>query len=143
MASLAQCVIAHGRTRRKSRDGQLPAPTDRGKVALAGACDFLQIYDAWFRPIFAFFIVDLGSRRVVHVGVTREPSSAWAAQQMRHDPDGAYVRRWVPELAHVPGARVHEPWSVDDGYDHGYPEAIVDHAEERAEALRRYEEARR
>src|SRR5690606_5568299 len=35
------------------------------------ACDFLQTHDIWFRPIFAFFIVELGSRRVVQVGVTR------------------------------------------------------------------------
>jgi deoxyribodipyrimidine photo-lyase len=59
------------------------------------------------------------------------------------DPDGDYVRRWVPELAHVPGRRAHEPWTVDGGYDHGYAEPVVDHAEERAEALRRYDEARR
>jgi deoxyribodipyrimidine photo-lyase len=30
-----------------------------------------------------------------------------------------------------------------EGHEHGYPERVVDHAEERAEALRRYEEARR
>jgi transposase InsO family protein len=47
------------------------------------ACDFLQVYDLLFRPMFAFFIVELGSRRVVHVGVTRAPSDAWVAQQLR------------------------------------------------------------
>jgi deoxyribodipyrimidine photo-lyase len=63
-------------------------------------------------------------------------------QGKKFDPDGDYVRRWVPELAHLPGKRAHEPWSADDGYDHGYPEPVVDHAEERVEALRRYDEAR-
>ena len=58
-------------------------------------------------------------------------------QGLRFDPDGAYVRRWVPELAHLPGAAAHEPWKSDDGYAHGYPERIVDHAEERLEALSR------
>jgi putative transposase len=48
------------------------------------ACDFLQIYDLWFRPIFAFFIIELGSRRLVHVAVTREPTSAWVTQQLRN-----------------------------------------------------------
>jgi transposase InsO family protein len=48
------------------------------------ACDFPQIFDLRFRPLFAFFIVDLGSRRVVHLGVTREPSSTWVAQQLRN-----------------------------------------------------------
>ena len=47
------------------------------------ACDFLQSYDLLFRPIFAFFLIELGSRRVVHVGVTRSPSSAWVTQQLR------------------------------------------------------------
>ena len=55
-------------------------------------------------------------------------------QGLRFDPDGDYVRRWVPELAHVPGAAAHEPWDVADGYDHGYPARIVDHAAERIEA---------
>ncbi len=64
-------------------------------------------------------------------------------QGKKFDPEGAYVRRWVPELAHLPGKKAHEPWSADDGYDHGYPEPVVDHSEERAEALRRYEAARR
>jgi deoxyribodipyrimidine photo-lyase len=63
-------------------------------------------------------------------------------QGRKFDPRGDYVRRWVPELAHVPGAKVHEPWRVEGGYDHGYPEQVVDHGEERAEALRRYEQAR-
>ncbi len=47
------------------------------------ACDFLQTYDLLFRPIFAFFLIELGSRRVVHVGVTRAPSCAWVTQQLR------------------------------------------------------------
>lgn len=60
------------------------------------------------------------------------------AQGRRFDPDGAYVRRYVPELAHVPGAAAHEPWTVADGYAQGYPDRVVDHAVERSEALARY-----
>jgi putative transposase len=48
------------------------------------ACDFVQTYDLFFRTIFVFFIVELGSRRVVHFGVTRWPSDAWVAQQWRN-----------------------------------------------------------
>jgi deoxyribodipyrimidine photo-lyase len=59
-------------------------------------------------------------------------------QGLKFDPDGAYVRRHIPELAHLAGTAAHEPWKVLDGYAHGYPEPIVDHAEERDEALRRY-----
>ena len=47
------------------------------------ACDFLQLHDAFFRPLFAFFITELGSRRIVHVGVTRSPTDDWVAQQLR------------------------------------------------------------
>ena len=47
------------------------------------ACDFLPIIDIWFRPLYLFFIVKLASRRVVHFGVTRSPTDAWVAQQLR------------------------------------------------------------
>src|SRR5438270_10211065 len=47
------------------------------------ACDFLQVTDLFFRPLFAFFVIELKSRRVVHVGVTRSPADAWVAQQLR------------------------------------------------------------
>jgi putative transposase len=47
------------------------------------ACDFLQTYDIWFRPLFAFFIIDINAKQVVHVGVTRGPSEKWTAQQLR------------------------------------------------------------
>ncbi|WP_010541375.1 cryptochrome/photolyase family protein [Dietzia alimentaria] len=63
-------------------------------------------------------------------------------QGKRFDPRGDYVRRWVPELAHLGGDEVHEPWRAEHGYDKGYPERIVDHAEERREALHRYDLAR-
>jgi deoxyribodipyrimidine photo-lyase len=64
-------------------------------------------------------------------------------QGERFDPEGAYVRRWVPELAGVPDRFVHRPWEDPGGLPAGYPEPVVDHAEERAEALRRYEAIRR
>ena len=64
-------------------------------------------------------------------------------QGERFDPQGEYVRRWVPELAHLRGKAAHQPWDAPDGYAHGYPRRIVDHAEERREALRRYESSRR
>ena len=59
-------------------------------------------------------------------------------QGKKFDPDGAYVRRWVPELAHLPGASAHEPWKHELGYEAGYPRPVVDHDAERKEALARY-----
>jgi putative transposase len=47
------------------------------------ACDFVQTYDLFFRTVFVYFIVALGSRKVVHYGVTRSPSDVWVAQQVR------------------------------------------------------------
>jgi deoxyribodipyrimidine photo-lyase len=55
-------------------------------------------------------------------------------QSERFDPSGDYIRRHVPELADVPAGRIHEAPGV-----RGYPEPIVDHARERAEALARYQ----
>jgi deoxyribodipyrimidine photo-lyase len=34
-------------------------------------------------------------------------------QALRVDPDGSFVRRWVPELAPVAGPRVHTPWALE------------------------------
>ncbi|RJK97823.1 deoxyribodipyrimidine photo-lyase [Vallicoccus soli] len=61
-------------------------------------------------------------------------------QGRQHDPDGDYVRRYVEELRDVPGGAVHEPWTLPGGLPTGYPERVVDHGEERKEALRRYQE---
>jgi putative transposase len=65
-----------------------PRPGQRWRTFLRNhtvwACDFLQTYDIWFRPIYAFFIVDVNAKRVVQVSVTRAPTQAWTAQQIRN-----------------------------------------------------------
>jgi transposase InsO family protein len=79
--------------RRHPPGGQTWATFLRNHRHQTWACDFLQVYDLRFRPIFAFFIIDLGSRRVVHMSVTREPTSVCVAQQMRNaTPFGAGPR---------------------------------------------------
>ncbi len=65
------------------------------------------------------------------------------SQGLRFDPDGDYVRTYVPELAELAGPAVHEPWKATAGVPAGYPERIVDHGLERQEALGRYDRARR
>jgi putative transposase len=47
------------------------------------ACDFLQVTDLFFRSLFAFFLIELQSRKVIHVAVTRHPTDAWVAQALR------------------------------------------------------------
>lgn len=64
-------------------------------------------------------------------------------QGERFDPDGAYVRQWVPELAQMPNEWVHKPWEAPPlmlaaaGVQLGttYPHPLVDHAEARQAAL--------
>jgi deoxyribodipyrimidine photo-lyase len=64
------------------------------------------------------------------------------SQGERYDPAGDYVRRYVPELRDVAGKAIHRPWDLPGGPPPGYPPRIVDHAEEREEALRRFEAVR-
>ena len=59
-------------------------------------------------------------------------------QGEKFDPDGSYVRRWVPELRAVPGVAVHQPWRLDPAAAPDYPARIVDHAVERAVTLEAY-----
>jgi transposase InsO family protein len=55
----------------------------RHHAAEVWACDFLQVTDLFFRPLFAFFIVELQSRKVMHINVTHAPTDLWVAQQLR------------------------------------------------------------
>ena len=60
------------------------------------------------------------------------------SQGTKFDPDGVYIRRWVPELRSAELKYVHQPWTDPTGQPEGYPAPIVDHKIERQEALDRY-----
>ena len=62
-------------------------------------------------------------------------------QGQKFDPQGDYVRRWIPELRDVEGKAVHTPWELAEPPT-DYPEPIVDHKKERQVALDRYQAAR-
>ena len=72
------------------------------------------------------------------------------AQGKKFDPDGDYVRQYVPELVNMPKQLIHEPWLADAGTQHAagvvigedYPRPLVDHAEARQRALDAYGQAR-
>ncbi len=78
-----QRYMRAARSPRPGEGGQTWASFLRNHAHETWACDFLQVVDLGFRSLFAFCIVELGSRRVVHVGVTRHPTDAWVAQQLR------------------------------------------------------------
>ena len=63
-------------------------------------------------------------------------------QGRKFDPDGDYVRRWVPELAHLAGAAAHEPWTGDRRLRARLPRADRRPRHEREVALERYAAAR-
>ena len=65
------------------KHGQTRATFLKNHAGETWACDFLQTYDLFFRVLFLYFIIVLGSHRVVHYGVTRSPSDFWVAQQVR------------------------------------------------------------
>jgi deoxyribodipyrimidine photo-lyase len=91
---------------------------------------------------------------IASVGVDPQPPARRiynpTRQQERFDPDGTYVRRYVPELKRVPDDYLTEPWTMPADVQQAaaciigsdYPAPIVDHAQARREALHRFAEAR-
>lgn len=65
-------------------------------------------------------------------------------QSERFDPEGEYIRHWLPELRDVSGKAIHEPYSrgaAAIAQKNGYPKPLVDHAESRTRALERFKSA--
>jgi transposase InsO family protein len=79
--STIQKYLRDGRPPRRSR--QTWGTFLRNHVKDIWAADFLPVTDLLFRPLYAFFVVELASRRVMHMGVARHPTDAWVAQQLR------------------------------------------------------------
>ncbi len=47
-------------------------------------------------------------------------------QALEHDPNGAFVKTWIPELRHLSAPAIFEPWNHPDGLTHGYPAPMVE-----------------
>ncbi|SOD75104.1 deoxyribodipyrimidine photo-lyase [Jatrophihabitans sp. GAS493] len=63
-------------------------------------------------------------------------------QGRRFDPQGDYIRRYVPQLRSFGAREIHEPGASAQGLPEGYPAPIVDHARERAVSLADYKRLR-
>lgn len=59
-------------------------------------------------------------------------------QGKKFDPEGEYVRRWIPELARTPKAHIHEPWKSPENIRKNYPAPIIEHNFARQRALETY-----
>ena len=59
-------------------------------------------------------------------------------QSQKFDPDGDYIRQWVPELAKFKGKSIHTPWEEVSISHYNYPKPIINHSEARIRALEFY-----
>ena len=88
-------------------------------------CDFCVQYTVKFTALYIFFIMELGSRKVVHINVTEHPTLAWVKQQIReatfeeqpkfliHDNDGIFGQLGKPVSVEVNGKKVSCRSSLD------------------------------
>ncbi len=101
------CARAVAKYMRRPLDGQ-PSPGWRRCLAQHAqqiwACDLFTVQTIWFRTLYVFFVIDHGTREIIHAQVTAHPTAQWLAQQMVaacdcdrvppryliHDRDGSY-----------------------------------------------------
>jgi len=101
------CARTVAKYKRKPWDGR-PSPSWRQFLAQHAkeiwACDLFTVQTIWFRTLYVFFIIDHGTREIIHARVTAHPTSRWLAQQvveacdcdrdppryLIHDRDGSY-----------------------------------------------------
>ena len=101
------CARTVAKYMRRPWDGR-PSPGWRQFLAQHAteiwACDLLTVQTIWFRTLYMFFVIDHGTREIIHARVTAHPTARWLAQQMAeasdwdrsppryliHDRDGCY-----------------------------------------------------
>jgi transposase InsO family protein len=83
------------RLRQKPAPSQSWATFVKTHAADTFACDFLPVVDVFFRHLYLYFIIELGTRRVVLVRVTSAPNQTWVAQQWREATPNGQVPRFI------------------------------------------------
>jgi hypothetical protein len=89
--------------RRPERTGQTWATFLHNHAHQIWVCDLLQVSDLWFRSLFAFFIIELNSRKVVHVGVMGDDGKIRPRQpdpRLPADLGGSVPRLWLRRMTH-------------------------------------------
>lgn len=108
--------------------------------------------EAWFRDTLVDADIAQNAANWQWVAGSGADASPWfrifnpITQGEKFDPDGVYVRRWVPELAKLPNDVIHQPWTASEGrlvaagvrLGRTYPRPVVDHPNARARALDAY-----
>ena len=115
--------------------------------AMAAAFSSYHLWSHWKRPAEALARAFVDFEPGIHYAQFQMQSGTTGVNTPRiynpvkqsrdHDPDGAFIRRWAPELARLPTPFVHEPWTAPNSVLHAagvmlgetYPERIVDHVE--------------
>src|SRR4029453_4385946 len=67
--------------RRRSSQGWMTFVRNHTKSIIA--CDFFVVVTATFRLVYVFIVMEIGTRRILHLNVTKYPNAEWAMQQFR------------------------------------------------------------
>ncbi|MEY3300892.1 MAG: hypothetical protein RLY73_314 [Pseudomonadota bacterium] len=63
-------------------------------------------------------------------------------QSLRFDPQGKFIKKYIPELDHCSDDEIHSPWLSQNAHKMSYPMPIIDHASQRIKALALYKSAK-
>jgi transposase InsO family protein len=81
--SVSKRTIQRYMPKQRRESGQTWATFLKNHAGDIWACDFSVVHDLLFRPLYIFIVIELKRRRIVHTAVTRHPTDAWTAQQLR------------------------------------------------------------
>jgi transposase InsO family protein len=75
--------LSDPRRRRRRKGDQTWSTFVRNHAKEIAACDFVSVMTLRFRVLYIFVVMEIGSRRILHVGVTEHPTAEWTSQRLR------------------------------------------------------------